>query len=213
MKQLLDIQTRACRAGMWCLALPFLAALAVTGSGCGEKGRKLPHSADSVTIPYQEFGKTTLFCYDGPFKLWRLDTDYMRKNIGDTAKMLAVPVEITTYDSLGDPQTRILADSGHTSSELESFDIWGNVYVKSADDLVIRSESLWWNKNTRKVGSDDFVQITTPEGDVLRGKGLDANESFTRWSLRESVSGRFPNFRERVEQEDQLESENGSGTE
>jgi LPS export ABC transporter protein LptC len=119
--------------------------------------------------------------------------------MGDTSSMLAVPVMITMYDSTGETGTRILADSGRTHSELESFDIWGNVFVKTDDGLVIKSESLWWNKLSHEVGSEDFVQIETPEGDILRGKGLDANESFTRWSLRENVSGHFPNFRERVE--------------
>jgi LPS export ABC transporter protein LptC len=157
-------------------------------------------------VPYQEFGRTTLFSFDGAYKIWRLETDYMRKNMGDTAKMLAVPVEIITYDSMGETGTRILSDSGYTTSALESFDIWGNVYVKTRDGLVIRSESLWWNKQTHKVGSEDFVEIRTPEGDVLQGRGLDANESFTRWSLRSSVKGRFPDFRERVEAEDEKEN-------
>lgn len=186
-------------------------ALAVLGlcfssGGCAKKRKNIPHSSDTVSVPYQEFGKSQMYFYDGPYKIWRLESDWMRKEMSDTAHMLGVPVVITLYDSLGETGTRILADSGHTTSEMQSFDIWGNVYVKTADNLKIKTQALWWNKQTHKVGSDDFVEITTAEGDVLRGKGLDANESFSKWSLRKSVSGQFPNFRERVEREDSTAS-------
>ena len=182
---------------------------------CSKKNKQLPHSADTVVVPYQEFERSTMYCYDGPHRLWRLDTDYMRKELSDTASLLAVPVTIVTFDSAGAIASRILSDSGRMNPDLEHFFIWGNVYVKTADGMIIRSTSLWWDKKTHKVGSDDFVQIHTPEGDVLRGKGLDANESFSRWSLRQSVSGTFPNFKERIEAEDTADTkpgnENGGG--
>jgi hypothetical protein len=37
---------------------------------------------------------------------------------------------------------------------------------------------------------------------VMRGRGLDATESFSSWTLRSSVSGQFPNFRERMEKDE-----------
>lgn len=168
-------------------------------TNCSKRSKELPHSNDSVTVPYQEFGKTTMFFYDGPNKVWRLEADYMRKELSDTARMLGVPVKLTLYDSTGMTGTTILSDSGYMNPDMENFFIWGNVYVHTEDNMIIRSQSLWWDKHTAKVGSDDFVQIKTPEGDILRGKGLDADENFSRWSLRKSVSGSFPNFRERME--------------
>ena len=62
---------------------------------------------------------------------------------------------------------------------------------------MIRTERLWWNKGRRKVESDTFVQIET-KGDVLRGKGLDAVEDFDI-SFKSDVSGKFPDFKERME--------------
>jgi LPS export ABC transporter protein LptC len=180
--------------------LALCAAAALTGCS---KQKSIPQSFETVTVPYQEFGKSTLFLYDGKLKVWRLDSDYMRKNLeSDTAHVLAVPVRLTLFDSTGKPGTRILSDSGTTSSGLANFFIWGNVYIKTDTKMVIKTQSLWWNKTTRKVGSDAFVEIHTPEGDILRGKGLDANESFSVWSLRKSVSGEFPNFKKRIETDD-----------
>jgi LPS export ABC transporter protein LptC len=178
-------------------------ALALLFAGCNSKKDTIPQSDMSISEPYQEFGKSTMHSYEGPHKIWRLDTDYMRKGMSDTARMLVVPVRLTIFDTTGRQSSRVLADSGTTSPNRDDFFVWGNVYIRTMNGQIIKSESLWWNRNTHKVGSDEFVEITTPAGDVLRGKGLDANESFSNWSLRDNVSGEFPNFKERMESDEE----------
>lgn len=172
-------------------------------SGCTKK-ESIPQAPDTLITPCQEVGTSTLYAYDGPHLIWILDSDYSFKTLEDTSSMLIVPVRMSIFDTLGTKTTRVLADSGITKKELVEFFIWGNVYIKNYDDQIIQSETLWWNKATRKVGSDDFVEITTPEGDVLRGKGLDATETFSSWSLRENVSGEFPNFKERMDSDEEF---------
>lgn len=172
-------------------------------SGC-TKRETIPQASDTLVTPCQEVGASTLYAYDGPHLIWILDSDYSFKTLEDTSSMLVVPVRMSIFDTLGTKTTRVLADSGLTKKELVEFFLWGNVYIKNYDGQIIKSETLWWNKTTRKVGSDDFVEISTPEGDVLRGKGLDATETFSSWSLRERVSGEFPNFNERMESDEDL---------
>ena len=172
-------------------------------SGC-TKRETIPQASDTLVTPCQEVGASTLYAYDGPHLIWILDSDYSFKTLEDTSSMLVVPVRMSIFDTLGTKTTRVLADSGLTNKKLIEFFIWGNVHIKNYDGQIIRSETLWWNKTTRKVGSDDFVEISTPEGDVLRGKGLDATETFSSWSLRERVSGEFPNFQERMDSDEDL---------
>ena len=171
--------------------------------GCTKK-ESIPQASDTLITPCQEVGASTLYAYDGPHLIWILDSDYSFKTLEDTSSMLVVPVRMSIFVTLGSKTTRVLADSGITKKELVEFFVWGNVYIKNYDDQIIKSETLWWNKATRKVGSDDFVEIKTPEGDVLRGKGLDATESFSSWSLRENVSGEFPNFKERMDSDEEF---------
>lgn len=167
--------------------------------GCSPKKEILPVSKDSITVPYQEFGKTELFSYAGSFKRWELHSNFMRKPLLDTGTMLVVPVRLTLYDSLGKKSSLVLADSGTTDKTMEKFTLWGNVYIRTQDSMVIKSQLLWWNKESKKVESNTYVQIETPKGDVLRGKGLDANESFSRFTFKADVKGRFPDFKNRVE--------------
>ena len=162
----------------------------------------MPVEEGEVLVPYQEFTSATLFFYDGSVKIRQLDTESMRKYLDSEGKMLVAPVKLSLYDTLGRSGTRILADSGRTNDSMEEFEVWGDVYVRTANGQIIQTQRLSWNKSAQRVTSNAFVQIQTPKGDVLRGKGLDAVEDFSSWSLRESVSGRFPEFRRRVEQDD-----------
>ncbi|MBN1128615.1 MAG: LPS export ABC transporter periplasmic protein LptC [Chitinispirillaceae bacterium] len=174
----------------------------VLPAGCAKKQETLPLSSDSVMNPYQEFGKTTLFFFEGKHKRWRLESDYMKKPLLDTGVMLVTPVLLILYDSLGTARTRVVSDSGFTTQALTSFTVWGNVFIRNQDSLIVRTQRLWWIKDKHKVESDTFVQIETVKGDILRGKGLDATEDFSRFTFKAQVSGTFPDFKRRMETDD-----------
>ena len=112
--------------------------------------------------------------------------------------------KIDTLRFAGNPGTHVLSDSGSTTAALQSFTIWGNVYIRNQDSLIVRTQKLWWIKGTRKVESDTFVQIETVKGDILRGKGLDAVEDFSHFSFKSQVSGQFPDFKRRAESNEEF---------
>ena len=181
------------------LAIIFILQIA----GCAKKKESLPVSNDAAVTAYQEFGKSTLYFYEGRIKRWKLESEYMRKPLLDTGNMLVTPVRLTLYDSLGRPRTRVLSDSGSTTPALQSFTVWGNVYIRNQDSLIVKTQKLWWVKDKHKVASDTYVQIETPKGDIMRGKGLDATEDFSRFTFKSQVSGRFPDFKRRAETDDE----------
>jgi LPS export ABC transporter protein LptC len=176
-----------------------LVLLSIGASGCATKKDKIPVSQTVIQAPYQEFHKSTLNFYNGSNKVWQLDAKYMRKGLDRSGALSVVPVRLVFFDSTGRSGTRILADTGSTSGAMEHYRIWGNVYVKTADGQIIESQSLTWNQSAHTITSNELVRITTPSGDVLQGRGLDAREDFSRWSLRQNVSGKFPQFKKRVE--------------
>jgi LPS export ABC transporter protein LptC len=169
---------------------------------CAKKKETLPVSSNTLMTPYQEFGASTLFFYEGKFKRWKLESKYMKKPLVDTGNMLVTPVRLTLYDSLGNARTLVLSDSGTTTPSLQSFTVWGNVYIRNQDSLIVRTQKLWWIKGKRKVESDTYVQIETIKGDIMRGKGLDAVEDFSRFTFKSQVSGQFPDFKRRAEAND-----------
>jgi lipopolysaccharide export system protein LptC len=47
---------------------------------------------------------------------------------------------------------------------------------------TLRTEELFWNKQTRKIHTDKFVTIQT-ETEILKGTGLTANQDFSDYNI------------------------------
>ena len=170
--------------------------------GCAPKKETLPVSASRIDSPFQRYDGASIVSYAGEYKRWRLDADYMRKPLDDTGKVVVVPVHLTIYDSLGRPSSKVVSDSGSTTARVEVLNVWGNVLVKTAKGMTIRSQKLWWNRQARRVYSDTYVEVETEKGDILKGKGLDATEDFSRFSFKSNAYTRVPDFKRRIESDD-----------
>ena len=171
---------------------------------CTTKKENMPVSDIHVETPFQELDSTTLCYYQGSKLQWKLNSLNIKKILSDTGNIFASPVALVVYDSVGKEVSRVLSDSGLCDASFKSFSVWGNVFVKAQNGIKVRSNILNWNLKTHLITSQDYVQITTPKGDILRGKGLEAAEDFSWWKFKKDVSGRFPNFKERVEKGDEF---------
>ncbi|NLD92059.1 MAG: LPS export ABC transporter periplasmic protein LptC [Fibrobacter sp.] len=179
------------------ITLLFIALLIVTG--CTPKKDTLPVASDTISTPYQEMSSSTLCFYNKQYIQWKLESQYMRKPLTDTGNILVAPVKLTLYDSVGNIRTKVFSDSGITSPAMDNFTVWGDVLILTKDSMTVRSQKLWWKKKEQRVESNTYVQIKTKKGDILRGKGLTAVEDFSRFSFKSDVKGVFPDFKRRVE--------------
>lgn len=171
--------------------------------GCGEQKETIPVTKSSIENPYQKLGTSSLYFYENGVKRWMLESEHIEKPLVDTGNLVVTPVRVAIYDSTGRRGTRILADSGSSDVKFETFHLWGDVYIRTKEGMVVKSQRLRWIKERRKILSDTYVQIETPKGDVLRGRGLDAVDNFSRFSFKSDVRGKFPDFKRRLEQEDE----------
>lgn len=169
---------------------------------CGQKD-SIPVDDGLITEPHQRLTTATMRFYEKGMIRWLLDTDYMERPLEDVGDMFVVPVRISVFDTAGVLSTRILSDSGRSNHAMEIFNLYGNVQIENSDGITVKSEQLMWNRVTRHVTSNTFVQIETEKGDVLRGRGLDALDDFSRFSFESDISGVFPDFRQRVEAGDE----------
>lgn len=180
-----------------------LSALVICFGNCNSNKKTVPVSTEGILSPFQEFTNATLHFYNKDLLQWKLEARQMKKILADSGNILVNPVRLTLYDSLGGVRTLLLADSGTVSSVMDSYLAWGNVYIKTSEGMVVRSQKLEWSKDKRKIESDTFVQIETRKGDILRGKGLDADEDFSHFTFKSEVSGKFPDFKQRLENKDE----------
>lgn len=185
------------RGTLRCVIVTLL--LGLMGVGCQEEKEEIPVGEETIDEPIQEFSGTTLDFYNKGRLNWRLKADHMTKPLSDSGSITVIPVDLILFDSVGEVRSKVLADSGIITNTMNYYNVWGNVYIRTRDSMVVRTQRLKWFKERQKVESDTFVQIQTKNGDVLRGKGLDATEDFSRFSFKSQVTGTFPDFDKRVE--------------
>ena len=99
-------------------------------------------------------------------------------------------LKIIFYDSLMQPKSQLTANYGISWDNRRMMEARGNVilinYPKAA---TLNTEHLTWDDNRKKMISDQFVKITTPEK-VVMGRSMESDELFDNWTIRQ-VSGTF----------------------
>jgi len=67
----------------------------------------------------------------------------------------------------------------------------GNVVIRNFQkNEQLNTESLLYDRSARKVSTNDFVKITTPDRLIL-GKGMESDELFDNWVIRNVSSTIF----------------------
>ncbi len=166
--------------------------------GCQvKKETTLLKSENSLQGNGQTLTGAKMTAFDDTIKIWELKTDKLIQDV-DAQKIHVAPVHLEMYHKQGSVAVTVLADSGNTTQQMETFFIWGHVAITSFEGNKLRSKSLSWDKPSRRLHSTDYVEISTPNGEVMRGKGFDATEDLTWWEFHQDVSGRMKNFESEI---------------
>ena len=102
-------------------------------------------------------------------------------------------VLIDFYDATGSQVvTTIRSDSGKYDKAKDLYTVMGHVVVRNkAKQEKLQTKLLNWNPNTKKVYTPERVVVSSQlTGEKLYGLGLDANQDFSRYSIRKPT-GRF----------------------
>lgn len=90
---------------------------------------------------------------------------------------------MTFFDRKGKVTNTVRANYGKYDKQKDQYFIRGNVVLENAvKKETLRTEELYWDKNTRKIHTDKFVQIQT-EAEILKGQGLTANQDFSNYKI------------------------------
>ncbi|NVO21303.1 MAG: LPS export ABC transporter periplasmic protein LptC [Bacteroidetes bacterium] len=99
-------------------------------------------------------------------------------------------IKIIFFDSLRQPKSELTAKYGISWDNKRLMEAKGNVVVKNfAKQAQLNTEHLTWNENTRRMYSEVYVKISTPEK-IITGKSMESDEVFDNWVVR-NVSGTF----------------------
>jgi len=91
--------------------------------------------------------------------------------------------KIEMYNALGEIQTLI---SGKYAIRYENKNImeakYNVVVFDAVEDKTLNTEHLIWNGETKRISTDKFVKITTPDK-IIFGDGFDADENFNEYTI------------------------------
>jgi len=97
-------------------------------------------------------------------------------------------VYIEFYDKKGNKTTTLKANKGIQYKATNVHTAIGNVVVVNLEkQQTLRTEVLNWNPDTKKLYTDKFVTITTPD-ELIKGTGLEAAQDMSTYTIRQ-ISG------------------------
>ncbi|MBP1617283.1 MAG: hypothetical protein H6Q14_1110 [Bacteroidetes bacterium] len=102
-------------------------------------------------------------------------------------------IYLEQYDSLFHVNSTVQADTAWNYTRRGVWRLKGHVVIKNVKGSIFKTEELFWDQNQKKVYTDKFIRITTPDRD-LKGYGMDASQDLTSYQIRKP-SG-FMNMKE-----------------
>ena len=154
-------------------------------------------SGDSVS---QILEFSVINAYRGGNRLWELKSHKLTQSAIDS-RITASPVKLTLFDDTAGVSGILTADNGIANAKMDSLFVWGNVKIDATSGERLLSATLEWHKNEKLLLSEDLVEISTADGEIIRGRGFRAAENFEWWDFATEVSGNFPSMQAEFEKE------------
>lgn len=92
-------------------------------------------------------------------------------------------VELDFFDAAGGEGSKLTADRGLVTPKKQRMEVFGHVVFTNSRGERMETEHLVWSQDSDRVFTDSAVRIIR-ERDIIDGLGLDANEDFSRYTIR-----------------------------
>ncbi|MFP4620427.1 MAG: LPS export ABC transporter periplasmic protein LptC [Bacteroidales bacterium] len=94
-------------------------------------------------------------------------------------------LNVQFYDSTLTVESRITANYAIYHEEDDRWEAKNNVVAINSEGDTLNTEYLIWNQDKEKIHTDRYVRITNESG-IIHGKGFEANQNFTNWSIKKT---------------------------
>jgi len=94
-------------------------------------------------------------------------------------------LHVRQFDSTGTKTSEISANYAIYHEEDKLWEAENDVVAINEKGDTLNTEYLIWNEAEEIIYTDRYVRIKTPDG-IIHGKGMEANQNFTNWKIRET---------------------------
>lgn len=167
--------------------LGFLMAFCFAISSCETNRDEIMAIGKKVVMPSLTGKDVTMLYSDSTVLKIKLQTPQMLKYEKDVKEPITIMPKglfVIFYDEKGKESTTLKADYGVRYELSKRMEVKYNVEVINVNGEKLNTEHLIWDEQKKKITSDAFVKITTAK-EIIMGKGLEANQDFTQYEIKE----------------------------
>ncbi len=162
---------------VWCFAI----------ASCQTDRNEIMALGKKVVMPSLTGKDVTMLYSDSTVLKIKLKTPQMQKyekDVKEPVTIMPQGVFVVFYDEKGKEATTLKADYGVRYEVSKKMEVKYNVEVINVNGEKLNTEHLIWDEQKKKITSNVFVKITTAK-EIIMGKGLEANQDFTQYEIKE----------------------------
>ena len=153
-------------------------------------GKEVDDVMEKQTIFPTEQGKEVEILYtDSGLVRIRITAPLMNHytfNVPEPYTEMPQGVYIEFYNDSNKIKSTLRAAYGIRYEKSKRTEVKKDVEVVNNSGEVLNTDKLNWDESSRRIYTDAFVKISTSK-DVLRGTGMEANEDFSEWEIKNPV--------------------------
>ena len=137
-------------------------------------------------IPSEEGQVVEILYTDSGLVTMRLTApilNHYTANVPEPYTEMPKGIIIEFYNQQGEMKTTMRALYAIRYEKSKRLEARNKVVVINVNGEVLNTEKLNWDEAGKKIYTDAFVKITTKK-DVMRGTGMEANQDFTEYEIR-----------------------------
>ena len=151
---------------------------------CENKIEKVNLLTKETNLPFEITQNVTITYSDSGYKKMKIEAPLLEKYVGDDPYTeFKEGIHVTFYNSIGEPESELTANYAIDYEKINAMEAKGNVVVINKNNEKLETEHLLWFAKDKQIKSEEFVKITT-EDEIIFGDGLEANEDFTQYRIK-----------------------------
>ena len=161
--------------------------LIIALNSCQNNRNEVLAIGKKTILPSQTGKDITLLYSDSAIIKIKLQAPQMLvydKNVKRPVSIMPKGFFIIFYNNEGEQTTTLKANYGIRYEDTKRMDAKYNVEVVNEHGDKLNTEHLVWDEQQKKITSDAFVKITTAR-EIIMGNGLEANQDFSRYEIKE----------------------------
>lgn len=162
----------------------FLLVFFSTSTSCINKGdREKADYVQTDSIYPEKAIDVVLTVTDSGRKIAEIRSPLMERYSGKNPYMeMTKGLQGLFFDKSGVKENQLDADYGISKQNEKLIEVRRNVVLENIKGEKLNTEKLTWNQATKKIYTDEFVKITTPD-EVIYGNGFESNQNFTEYRI------------------------------